>query len=251
MNNKIKKNQTTFIKSNSLKSDFNTFIHCKNGIDKKEKNNLHTKSSKKFDSSKNAILKLHKSKRLLKNKNFEKNIVKELQDYNQSPFTKVLREDHRNICELIKSFILEKIEILHIITSPKYFIEIKISEYSLSLLIDFFFNILFYSDEIVSKKYHNNGKLDFVITLLLSIVSNIFSSIIMYYLVYSETFEERLEDVKEIKKENKYLYALKKFLKYIKLKIMVFIIINIIIISFCFYYIAIFCIIYNKTQRSL
>ena len=73
----------------------------------------------------------------------------------------------------------------------------------------------------------------------------------MHYLVYSETFEERLEDIKEIKKENKYLYALKKFLKYIKLKIIVFIIINSIIISFCFYYIVIFCIIYNKTQRSL
>ena len=57
--------------------------------------------------------------------------------------------------------------------------------------------------------------------------------------------------ISEIKKEYKYLYALNQFLKFLKLKMIMFIITIIILVGACFYYIVIFCIIYSKSQMSL
>ena len=60
-----------------------------------------------------------------------------------------------------------------------------------------------------------------------------------------------MDDILLIRKENKYLYAFKKFLKYIKLRMIIFIIVEIIIMFCSFYYISIFCIVYSKSQLSL
>lgn len=56
----------------------------------------------------------------------------------------------------------------------------------------------YYSDEVISNKYHNNGKLDFIITLFLSVSSNIITSIICYYVNYSEDIDERYESIMTI-----------------------------------------------------
>ena len=107
--------------------------------------------------------------------NIKKNNISEenLDSYNLSPYTKVLREDKRNILQIIKSFTFKKIELINLYNSDGTFKEIKICQYILSLLIDFFFNTLLYSDEVISNKYHNNGKLDFIVTLVVSLLSNI------------------------------------------------------------------------------
>ena len=126
-----------------------------------------------------------------------------------------------------------------------------ISEYILSLLINFFFNTLLYSDEVVSNKYHNNGELDFFVTLILSLLSNIITSIMCYFIQYSEGIEERLEYIMEIKNEEYYLKNINRFFKFLKLKFIFFLICEIIIIMGCFYYIVIFCIVYSNSKGSL
>ena len=55
----------------------------------------------------------------------------------------------------------------------------------------------------------------------------------------------------KIKKEFTYLYALNKFFKLLKIKIMLYFFVEILTIFFSFYYIIIFCIIYNNSQISL
>ena len=136
-------------------------------------------------------------KKVLKLNNKKNNISEEnLDSYNLSPYTKVLREDKRNILQIIKSFIFKKIELINLYNSDGTFKEIKICQYILSLLIDFFFNAL-YSDEVISNKYHNNGKLDFIMTLVVSLLSNILTSIIIYYIKLSENLEERYDDIKK------------------------------------------------------
>ena len=126
-----------------------------------------------------------------------------------------------------------------------------ISEYILSLLINFFFNSLLYTDEVVSNKYHNNGELDFIVTLILSLLSNIITSIICYFIQYSEGIEERLGYIMEIKKEEYFLKNINIFLKYLKLKFVIFLIYEIIVVSGCFYYVVIFCIVYSYSKVSL
>jgi len=120
-----------------------------------------------------------------------------------------------------------------------------------SLLLDFLFNTLFYSDEIVSRKYHNDGNLDFIITFALSIISNIVSAIFMHFIESTQILEERIELIKEIKNEYKYLYSLSKYLKLIKLRMVSFIISEILILGISFYYLVIFFIVYSRSRKSL
>ena len=60
-----------------------------------------------------------------------------------------------------------------------------------------------------------------------------------------------MEEILKIKNEYRYLKAFNKFLKELKIKMICFIISEIIIIFCCFYYIVIFFIVYKKSQKSL
>ena len=103
----------------------------------------------------------------------------------------------------------------------------------------------------MSHKYHNNGKLDAFVNFILSILSNIITSIVCYYINYSKGVDERWEMISEIKDEYYFLLNVNRFFKYLKLKFIVFFMCEIIVISACYYYIMIFCIIYKKGITSL
>ena len=170
---------------------------------------------------------------------------------NKVPFTQAVREDKRNCCSVFCSLLFDKVEFLHLFVKNDYFRTMLICQFLVSLVLDFFFNSFFYSDDVVSRKYHNNGNLDFVITLALSLVSTIFTAIIMHYLERTIIFEEWLKQIQEIKREYKYLYALNKFLKYLKIQVTIFFIIEILIVLWGYYYICIFFIIYSQSRKSL
>ena len=149
------------------------------------------------------------------------------------------------------SIILQKIELINIFYGDEKIKIILICQYILSLMINFFFNTLLYTDEIVSNKYHNNGELDFFVTLFLSLSSNIITSIFNYFLNYSKGIEEILEGIFEIKNKRLYVENIDKILRNIKIKIFIFIIEEVLIFVCCFYYIVIFCIIYSYSRISL
>ena len=186
------------------------------------------------------------------NQNEKEEIKKESpEEYNDLPYTKALKLDKRNIFQLFKSILFEKLELINIFISGEKIRIICICEYILSLLFDFFFNTLLYSDDVVSHKYHNNGQLDTAVSLSISLLSNIITSIVCHFIEYSDGIEEYFELLTEIKKEYKYLYAVNKFIKYLKYKMFFFLLIEIVLVSGCFYYIVIFCILYSKSQKSL
>ena len=58
---------------------------------------------------------------------------------------------------MYSSFLIQKLEIIDIIFSDSKIKIILFKEYILTLLINFFFNALLYSDDVISNKYHNNG----------------------------------------------------------------------------------------------
>ena len=93
--------------------------------------------------------------------------------------------------------------------------------------------------------------MDYIVTIVLSLLSNIVTSIICFYANYSKGINERSELIMEIKVKKYYLKNLQIFFKYLKLKLIFFFIIEIIIIFCCFYYVVIFCIIYSKSKGSL
>jgi hypothetical protein len=190
------------------------------------------------------------------NKKKLKNYINEIKEkdyetYNNLPYTKAILKDNRSALQLFESIILQKLELIHLIMTKTKIKDILICEYILSLLIGFFFNTFFYSDEAISNKYHNNGKLDFIVTLLITFASNIATSIICHFLNSSNWIENKLQNISEIRNEYKYLILINRFLKFLKLKLICFLISEIIILFFCSYYIVIFCIVYSQTQISL
>ena len=181
----------------------------------------------------------------------KKKLNLEDEQLNELPYNKAIKVDKRNLIKMFYSIIIEKIEIINLFCGKEKIKIILICEYLLSFLFNFFFNAFLYSDEVVSNKYHNNGELDIFVTLLLSILSNIITSIFCYYINYSKGIEERAELIQEIRIEFHYLKNVSIFIKYLKLKFIFFFICEIILISGCFYYIVIFCIVYSRSRNSL
>ena len=173
------------------------------------------------------------------------------ENINELPYSKAIFVDKRNVFLIFYSFIIEKLELISIFCYEYQIKSILLSEYILALLINFFFNALLYSDDVVSNKYHNNGKLDFVVSLALSIISDIITSIICYYEKYSRGIEERVKLILEVKYKMHCYRNIRRFLKYLKVKFVCFVISQLIITVFCIYYIVIFGIIYPHSQNSL
>ena len=189
------------------------------------------------------------------NEKYNDDLVKEVEqkeeDYNKSPYTQALREEHRKCCSLFCSLLFDKADFLNLCLKNELFKTILICNFLTSLLLDFFFNSFFYSDDVVSHKYHNNGNLDFAVTFALSIISSILTAIIMKFLERTLILEDRIQQIREIKKEYKYLFALNKFLKYLKIQMYIFIFVELITTLWGYYYIVIFFIIYSKSRKSL
>ena len=173
------------------------------------------------------------------------------EEINDLPYTRAIFLDKRNVFLIFKSILLQKLEIIYILLGKDHIKIILIGEYILSLFINFFFNALLYTDEVVSNKYHNNGELDVIVTLSLSIISNIITSIICYYIKYSKGIEARLYQIMEIKNYTYFIKNINQFFRFLKIKFICFFISEVIIIAACYYYIVIFCIIYTNSKVSL
>ena len=182
--------------------------------------------------------------------NLEKENRKE--NVNDLPYARAVSRDKRNIFQTFYSIIIPKLEFVNILfCSTNKFRIVLFSEYLLSLLVNFFFNALLYSDDVISNKYHNNGELDVIATISLSLVSNIVTSIICYFLNYTKQLDEKVELIRQLKVSQYYFKNVFVYMKYLKLKFYLFLFNQILAICFCYYYIVIFFIVYSCSTNSL
>ena len=147
-----------------------------------------------------------------------------------------------------------KIEIIVILFYTEKFTNIllELSTYFLDLLFNYFMNALLYTDEIVSQKYHNNGKLDLIVSISISLISNIISSIIIYIIKFFTFYNQYfILLVKEIKSKDNYFLTFNKLYKLVKVKVMIYYIFSFILSIIITYYIILFSLIYKKSQISL
>ena len=175
-------------------------------------------------------------------------------EFNEIPYQQALRIDNRNFFEILFSVLINKIAILNLLfcRSPYSYFSLSLSIYLFELLLDVSMNCFLYSDDIVSEKYHNNGSLSWFTSFSLSIISNIISSIITSIISnltdYSEIFESI---IKYVKIKRKYFENIIRFLKYIKIRLTIFYIIEIIFIIVMTYYLFIFSMVYHHSQISI
>ena len=178
----------------------------------------------------------------------------DINEYNQVPYTQALRIDNRSILLVFISLIKMKIDIISIIFYPEEYTHrpLLLSIYLLDFLFNYFMNALLYSDDVVSQKYHNNGNLDFVTSLSLSLASNIITSIAVWIISKLTDYHELLQAmVKDIYNERSFIYLFNKVYRCIKIRIFFYFLLNLIVIVIITYYLFIFCEIYKKSQISL
>ena len=174
----------------------------------------------------------------------------ELNDMN---YNEAIIYDARNFFKIYLSFLFSKIELISILFFPQEFnsYTITIQFYIFCLLFDFTLNAILYTDDIVSEKYYNNGKLSYLTSFLLSGIANFITAIFIRFfrkLIYYSSF---LELLRFNKNEKSYLTNLNLILKTINRRLIIYFILEMIISLFCFYYLFIFCYVYKKSQISL
>ena len=240
---KKKKNNIKIIKNNKNKKITTTITDFskKLVVYNKTKNNMTINST---FSEKNI-----KSNNKLKTEEEEE--TKDNIYYNELSFSLAVKLDKRNIFVLFKSILFKKIDFINLFTGEEKIKMILLREFILSLLINFYFNTFLYSDDVVSNKRHNNGRLDFFVTLVLSLMSNIITSFISYLIDFSDIVEERIELILDIKKPFLFSIIMIRFIRYVKIRSFFFFIGEILISLLCLYYIVIFCTIYVGSSKSL
>ena len=246
------------MKINNKKSRYNFNYRKINSKFLSKKNNILKTKIKKSFLNNNQILKKksnNESEKISWNKNKKsKNNKIEEKEFNYLPYSLALKLDKRNICPIFISIIKKKIEIFSILFYQEEFTHkpITLSVYALVLLVSFFMNAFLYTDDVVSEKYHNNGKLNFLTTLLLSLTSNILSSLLIFFMEKLVSYREYLPlMVKIINREYFYIKTFNKLYKLLKVQVSFFFAISLILSILMTLYILIFCQIYKKSQNSL
>ena len=178
----------------------------------------------------------------------------EKKELNEAPYEQALRLDTRPIHHIFLYNLANKIDIINIFfySNPYIHLSVSITLYIFSLLLDITFNCFLYNDDVVSEKYHNDGKLKTATSLVLSLMSNILSSIISNFLEKLSNYSDSLEAIiKESYLKNYYYRNVIKFRKYLKIKITFFFVIIFVMCLSMTYYISIFCIVYQTTQINI
>jgi ABC-type amino acid transport system permease subunit len=134
---------------------------------------------------------------------------------------------------------------------------------------DLALNTLFYFSDNISDKYHYSGNNLFWYTLfnniLISVISTLLSLILGSVLQVmtdskSSIEDEFKEEEKKMREDNKYSVSeerkkeifenIKKSLKCLKIKMIIFVILDFLILLFFFYFVSSFCEVYQSTQTS-
>ena len=130
---------------------------------------------------------------------------------------------------------------------------IKILTVLLTLGAYLAFNAMFFTDSYISKRYKENGKVDYAYVIKYELTKSVLASlaaILIKFLVdYLTSPRKRLETL--IKKEEdpeKFLRKSRVIMKQMKCKLAIFICFDVILTLFFWYYISSFCAVYRKTQ---
>ena len=186
-------------------------------------------------------------------------------------FDTAVKYDNRTFWRILYIVMLSKDNILNtfLLRSPLESQPLRICLLLFAYTSDLALNTLFYFSDNISDKYHYTGNNLFWYTLfnniLISVISTILSLILGGILEMMTNSKDSIEDeFKEeerkmrenekycvsIERKHEILEKIKKSLKYLKLKMIIFIVLDFIILLFFFYFVSSFCEVYQSTQTS-
>jgi len=182
-----------------------------------------------------------------------------------------LKYESRTFWRILYIVMLSKDHILNtfILKSPLESQHLRICLFLFSYTSDLALNTLFYFSDNISDKYHYTGNHLFWYTLynniLISVISTLLSLILGSILKIMTDSKNSIGDEfkieeKKLREDQKYkvsderkkeiLEKMNKILKTLKIKMIIFIVIDFIILLFFFYFVTAFCEVYQSTQTS-
>ena len=208
----------------------NDFIQLKSKCYFYSKNNQKTLATTEFNNKTQFSSFINKYKL-----NFSNNL-------NILPFKLAIIVDKRSFINIFFNLIQIKTPFLNIFYKSNNFqlfsldMNIELS----SLVFLFTINTLLYNDKMISHKYIIGNQIDYLFYFII-LIFNIFKSSFNYSKNFEFLFNENDNSLN-------YLFLIKKSLKNLKIKIIIYIIIQYIFCILIFYYFTIFCFIYENNQ---
>ena len=189
----------------------------------------------------------------LKEKETDREKEDESINMDESPFIVASEKDKRQCNIMFWDLFLSKIEFINILFYPGKFdiFSLNISLYLFMIPLEFTMNSLLFTDDVISQNYKNGGKMSFTTSWILSFVSGLLTSIVGFAFVRLSKVAPYFEVIdKEIKDEKTYMIMCRKVMRKIRVRIVVYYVLEIIfVIAFC-YYITIFCTVYHNNQMK-
>ena len=189
---------------------------------------------------------------------------------NNYTFEEAIKYDHRAICEIFFIYLISKQAIFH-----AFFFKSPLQLFSLRLCLLFFIfssdlalNAFFYFNDNISKKYHNAKNLllftfnnNLTVILLSTFIGFVLLTLFIKLTNCTNAMREVFQNEEEkMKKDKKYKVTnerkieikneIEKIFKNYKIKIIVFIISELLFMIFFWYFVIIFCHVYKSTQTS-
>ena len=193
--------------------------------------------------------------------------------YNLDNYTyeEAIKYDKRSFWSILFICILAKDNTLNLflVKSPLEIRSLRICLFIFNISCDLSLNALFYFNDNISDKYYYKGNNLYLFTLLNNISISIISTFLSLALIISLKFltnsKEDIESLfreeeEQLRKDNKYfvskmkrkiiLIRIHKINRKLKIKIIFFIIIEVLIMLFFWYFVTAFCEVYKMTQIS-
>lgn len=201
---------------------------------------------------------------LSSNKEEEVNVESERKEINENdnrikgnfeifPKKKEIIENKKGISNIFCTIFWNKFEIVTMFFFTNYFdvFSLSITTFLLAFSFNLFFNALFYTNEVISQRYHDKGNFNCVAPIITSLLSQLLSYIILIFF-RKIIFYSPVLDLLSSKFSSKTKYDEKccKCLSYIKKKMFVYYISNFLFIIWIWYYLSLFCAIFSSSQLN-
>ena len=272
-----KKEKDKYRKNIVESSDSNSENNYKKSDDYEEKIKRKKKGNAKDDNEKKSKLSKKKKEKNTKNKEQEymqraiisyrnkdrkistkitnqKNITSNTltsEELSLMEYEEAIKNDKRGWSQIYYAYLIDKNFFCNTFISESFINlrSIKINLFCFRLEVIFVFNALFYTDKYISKAYYNNGKLEIFTSLpkaLYSFLVSLLATIIFKF--FTNNKKEVYKIIKEKDEKIEYNDLIKIVLKTIKIKFIIFFVLQIIFSFIFFYYVTAFCAVYQNSN---
>jgi len=173
-------------------------------------------------------------------------------ELNSLGYEYALKIDTRSYCQVYYSLLKQNHLIIFTfcVKNDYNIFLLKFALFLITFALFLFMNALFFEDDSLHKIYEDQGKYNFLYQIPQILYSTIFTQIISSLLEKLSLSQDEILSIKEsnLKEFNK---EIKKVIKYIIIKCILFFIVSIILLFGFWYYLSAFCAVYYNTQTPL